>query len=384
MAIALVPALRAPRIYRIALCAFFFGQGLTFSSWASRIPDIKSMLHLSDGQLGGLLLGLPAGQLTGLLLSGYVVAKKGSKNVLSIACVLYPASLMLVGLANSSMSLFLSLFALGVFGNFYNISVNTQAVSVERLYGRSIMASFHGVWSLAGFTGGIIGAFMVNAGVSPLHHFMFTFGLVMVLTQIARFYIVPRDQKSTIKASVFTMPDKSVVLLGLIAFACMICEGTMFDWSGIYFEHVVHAPVELSRLGFIAFMSMMATGRFMADYFINKVGAKTMLRNSGIIILSGLSIAVIFPYVITSVIGFMMVGIGVSSVVPITYSMAGKTTTMLSSAALASVSSIGFLGFLIGPPLIGFISDSFGLRIAFSMVALLGLGTTLLSRKVEG
>jgi len=383
MAIALSMPMRATRVYRIALCAFFFGQGLTFSSWASRIPDIKNALQLSDGQLGGLLLGLPAGQLTGLMLSGYLVARFGSKQVLSIACILYPASLMLVGLANTSLALFFALYAMGVFGNFYNISVNTQAVAVERLYGRSIMASFHGVWSLAGFTGGIIGALMVNCNISPMMHFVFTFCLVMCLVQFVRFYILPRDRKTSMKASVFTMPDKSVILLGLIAFACMICEGTMFDWSGIYFETVVNTPVELSRLGFVAFMSMMAGGRFMADYFINRVGAQRMLRNSGIIILIGLAMSVAFPNIITSVIGFMMVGIGVSSVVPITYSMAGKSTTMISSAALASVSSIGFLGFLIGPPLIGFISESFGLRVAFGLVALLGLGTTLLSKKVN-
>ncbi len=383
MAIALSMPMRATRVYRIALCAFFFGQGLTFSSWASRIPDIKNALQLSDGQLGGLLLGLPAGQLTGLMLSGYLVARFGSKQILSIACILYPASLMLVGLANTSLALFFALYAMGVFGNFYNISVNTQAVAVERLYGRSIMASFHGVWSLAGFTGGIIGALMVNYNISPMMHFVFTFCLVMCLVQVARFYILPRDRKTSMKASVFTMPDKSVILLGLIAFACMICEGTMFDWSGIYFETVVNTPVELSRLGFVAFMSMMAGGRFMADYFINRVGAQRMLRNSGIIILIGLAMSVAFPNIITSVIGFMMVGIGVSSVVPITYSMAGKSTTMISSAALASVSSIGFLGFLIGPPLIGFISESFGLRVAFGLVALLGLGTTLLSKKVN-
>jgi len=376
-------SIKAPRVYRIALCVFFFGQGLTFSSWASRIPDIKNLLQLSDGQLGGLLLGLPAGQLTGLLFSGYLVARLGSKQVLSIACILYPASLMLVGLANSSVSLFLSLYVLGLFGNFFNISVNTQAVAVERLYGRSILASFHGVWSLAGFTGGIIGLFMVAAGVSPLTHFVLTFCLVTILVQTARFYILPRDNKTTIKASVFTKPDKPVVILGIIAFAVMICEGTMFDWTGIYFETVVKTPVELSRLGFVAFMCMMASGRFGADYFITKLGHKRMLRSSGIIILSGLSLAVLFPNIITATIGFMMVGIGVSSVVPITYSLAGKSTTMLSSAALASVSSIGFLGFLIGPPLIGFISELFNLRVAFGLVALLGLGTTLLSKKVS-
>jgi len=376
-------SIKAPRVYRIALCAFFFGQGLTFSSWASRIPDIKKLLQLSDGQLGGLLLGLPAGQLTGLLFSGYLVARLGSKQVLSIACILYPASLMLVGLANSSVSLFLSLYVLGLFGNFFNISVNTQAVAVERLYGRSILASFHGVWSLAGFTGGIIGSFMVAAGVSPLTHFVLTFCMVTILVQTARFYILPRDNKTTIKASVFTKPDKSVVILGIIAFAVMICEGTMFDWTGIYFETVVKTPVELSRLGFVAFMCMMASGRFGADYFITNLGHKRMLRSSGIIILSGLALAVLFPNIITATIGFMMVGIGVSSVVPITYSLAGKSTTMLSSAALASVSSIGFLGFLIGPPLIGFISESFNLRVAFGLVALLGLGTTLLSKKVS-
>jgi MFS family permease len=373
------------RYYRIAVSTFFFIQGLTFASWASRIPDIKNMLGLSDAGLGGVLFFLPIGQLCAMALSGYLVSKFGSKTTLTIAALLYPSALLGIGLVTKVWQLSAGLLFFGMCGNLCNISVNTQGVGVERLYRRSIMASFHGVWSLAGFTGGLISTLMVGNNISPFVHFCCNYSLVLLLFLLVRGSILPRDNKPAEKnnAKVFVKPDSYIVYLGLIVFSSMICEGTMFDWSSIYFEKVIHLPKELIRIGYIAFMCTMASGRFAADWLVTKFGITRIQQTSGIIIASGLLISVLFPYLITATIGFLLVGIGTSSIVPLCYSLAGKSKTMLPGIALATVSSIGFLGFLLGPPIIGFIAQLSSLRWSFTLIALLGLLTTIMANKLK-
>jgi MFS family permease len=373
------------RYYRIAVSTFYFIQGIIFASWASRIPDIQSRLNLSEGALGGVLFALPAGQLTAMILSGYLVNKFGSKTTLSIGALLYPSGLLLLGSVQELWQLFGALFLFGMFGNLSNISVNTQAVGVERLYRRSIMASFHGLWSLAGFIGGVVAAVMVSANISPLYHFIAVWAMAIILIFSARKYVVPRDAKperAAAEKKKFVKPDAFIVTLGLIAFACMICEGTMFDWTGIYFEKVVKAPKELTRLGYVAFMSTMAGGRFISDAFVTRFGVKKILQVSGVIIVTGMLLAVVIPNIVFATLGFLLVGIGTSSVVPLVYSLAGRSKSIAPGIAMAMVSSIGFLGFLLGPPIIGFIAEASNLRISFALIAILGLGTTLLAKRL--
>jgi MFS family permease len=178
-------------------------------------------------------------------------------------------------------------------------------------------------------------------------------------------------------------PDKKLLMLGLIAFCCLLCEGAMADWSGVYFKTIVVAPAALITLGYVAFTGTMALGRFVGDRLVTKFGVKRMLQISGTMISGGLLISVLFPYLITATTGFLLVGFGVSSVVPIVYGLAGKSTAMSAGTALASVSTIGFLGFLIGPPVIGFIAQLISLRWSFAFIALLGFGTALLAGKLK-
>ncbi|MEJ7913019.1 MAG: MFS transporter, partial [Chitinophagaceae bacterium] len=159
------------RIYRIAVSVFFFIAGFTFSTWASRIPDIKDKLHLSEAGLGTVLFALPVGQIISLPLSGWLTARFGSRKIMIAAALLYPLTLLTLAIAGSIWQLAFSLFLFGLWANLINIAMNTQAVEVETLYGRSIMASFHGLWSLAGFSGAAIGSFFVSSGLSPLVHF---------------------------------------------------------------------------------------------------------------------------------------------------------------------------------------------------------------------
>jgi MFS family permease len=374
------------RSYRIAVSTFFFIQGLTFASWASRIPDIKNKLGLSNAGLGGVLFSLPVGQLCAMALSGYLVSKFGSKKTLTVAAFLYPLALVGIGLVSHVWQLSAALFFFGMCGNLSNISINTQGVGVERLYQRSIMASFHGVWSLAGFTGGLISTLMVSQNITPFMHFCFIFAFTFILYLAMRNSVLPRDNRpkeSINRGKIFVKPDKYIITLGMIVFGSMICEGTMFDWSSIYFEKIIHPPKELIRLGYIAFMFTMASGRFLADWLVTRFGITRILQMSGVVIMSGLLLAVIFPSLPTATLGFLLVGIGTSSVVPLCYSLAGKSKTMLPGVALATVSSVGFMGFLIGPPIIGFIAQAASLRWSFTLIACLGLVTTLLARKVR-
>ncbi len=357
---------------RIAVSALFFLSGICFSSWGSRLPDIKLKLGLSEGELGGLLLGMPLGSLVALPMVGWLVDKVGSRTVVIIAALLYPFVLPFIGLASSFWMLAFVLVLFGMCGNLLNISMNTQALGVESLYGKTIMASFHGLWSLAGFTGGAIGALMINLELVPFVHFLIITIFSFVIAGLAYRYTLVQQTKKSEGGFVFRRPDPLILRIGLISLCGMMCEGCMFDWSGVYFQKVVQAEEALVTAGYVAFMSTMAFGRFISDYFTDRLGAARMLQLSSLLITVGLLLAVALPYLIPAIAGFLLIGLGVSSVIPLAYSVAGKGSTLSPGIALALVSSIGYFGFLFGPPLIGFIAELFNLRISFAFIACMG------------
>lgn len=371
------------RQIRWVVSIFFFCQGLCFSTWASRIPAIKTSLDLSEAALGAILLALPAGQLLAMPFSGRLVTQFGSRKVLRIAAPLYAISLTNIGLAATDWQLALALFAFGVVGNMCNISVNTQAIRAEKAFGRPIMTSFHGVWSTAGFTGGLLGLLIISLGWSTYTHFGLVAGLVICTVIFGQYYLQRGRAAVTEKRRFFAKPDAMLVQLGIIGFCSMASEGAMFDWSGVYFKEVVKAPPNLVTLGYISFMVMMASGRFAGDKLILRFGRKRLLQYSGILISSGLFISVLFPQLIPATIGFLLVGLGVSSIVPMVYSSTTRVSKIPSGMALAAVSSISFLGFLIGPPLIGFIAELTSLRYSFAAIALLGLSISFMVSRLK-
>lgn len=369
---------------RIAVSVFFFCQGICFASWASRIPDIKTTLHLSEAALGSILLALPAGQLTMMPFSGKLVTRFGSKYILRLAAVGYALTLITIGMANTSWLLALSLYVFGLTGNLCNISVNTQAVNAEALYGRSILASFHGVWSTAGFTGALVGLLMMRLKLVPVYHFMIVAALVITLNLFFQKYLIITPVSRTASSfKRFQLPKGLLLQLGLIAFCCLSAEGCMFDWSGVYFKEVVKVKAELVSLGYASFMIMMATGRFTGDKLAERFGRTKMVQISGVLIFTGMMTAVLLPNLIMSTIGFLIVGFGVSSIIPLVYSTAGKVKEVASGIAIATVSGVGFLGFLMGPPLIGYIAELAGLRASFAVIALLGLVISYMISKIK-
>jgi MFS family permease len=371
---------------RWATALFFFGMGFSFATWASRIPDIKSMLHLSEADLGGLLFALPVGQLIAMPFSGKIVTKYGSKQITIFGLLLYSACMPLLGLATSKVELGLALLLFGFFGNFCNIAVNTQGVYTQQLFEKPIMGSFHGSWSLAGFCGALVGLIMVSLELSVFNHFIIAFAMVCLLVLANYSFLIKaktKELEEQTSYSFFKNPNMNLIWLGVICFCCMASEGIMFDWSGVYFKEIVKAPGGLVVLGYTTFMVSMASGRFLSDILVHKYGAKKVLIISGIVISSGLYLAVVLPYLIPCTIAFMMVGFGVSNVVPIIFNAAGNIKNVPPGIALTIVTSISFLGFLIGPPIIGFIAEMTSLQYSFAFIGIFGVFISILVSRLK-
>jgi MFS family permease len=205
---------------------FYFGMGLCFATWASRIPDIKTALHLSSGELGSILFAVPLGQLVVMPFSGKLVTRFGSHRILIISAILYVFSLTNLGLATTSWQLSLGLFIFGIFGNLTNIAVNTQGVYTEELFKKTIMSSFHGMWSFAGFTGALVGLGMLALELTPYKHFLIVAGIVLLMIAFNyKFLIKAKEIIKTEKKKLFTKPDSALIWLGIIGFCCMAAKG---------------------------------------------------------------------------------------------------------------------------------------------------------------
>ncbi|KPM49958.1 MFS transporter [Jiulongibacter sediminis] len=368
---------------RLAVSAFYFFQGLCFASWASRIPDIKSALMLSDGAMGSILFALPAGQMLTMPFSGFLASKYGSKKIMRFAPPMYAIAMVSLSLATSSLQLAMALFFFGITGNISNIAINTQAVVAEKMYRRPIMASFHGSWSLAGFAGALIGLLMGILQLSPTHHFLMVCAVAIGSTLLNSNYLLDDVSSSPERKKFFTKPDGLLFSLGVVGFFAMSCEGAMFDWSGVYFKDIVGATGGWVTLGYASFMVMMTAGRFIGNKFISAFGQKRLMQINGALIAIGLLISVLLPTIPTAVFGFLLVGFGVSTNIPIVFSLAGAHKTMAPSKALAAVSSISYLGFLLGPPMIGYISEVFNLRISYLLIAVFGLMISLMVTRLK-
>jgi MFS family permease len=362
----------SPRKARIATAVFFFVSGFGFSSWASRIPSIQQHLRLNEAQLGGVLFALPAGLMCTLPVTGYLLRRFSSRYIMMAGAVLFNLMLCLVGFTATPWQLILCLFFFGSSRNLFNISANAQSIGVQKLYDRSIIASFHGIWSVAGFAAAALGSVLVSFNVAPSWHFL---GVSVLLTSLCLYFFkdnvhqVPQPHE---KGGSFRMPDKALLKLGFICFASMACEGTMYDWSAIYLKKAVHASKEVATIGYAVYMVAMTLGRFTGDKLANRIGITRMLTYSGLFIFSGLLLAAALPYSVAAGLGFMMTGFGVSCCVPMVFSMAGKVKHMSGGPAIAGVSTIGYFGFLIVPPTVGFIAEEFNLRWSFALIALFG------------
>jgi MFS family permease len=373
-----------PLLHRIAISAFFFACGCTFATWAARIPSIKEQFHLNEKELGTVLFMLPFGSLVALPLAGWAVAKFGSRFICYLSAILYVCLLLAIGYSPSVFVLATSLFFFGFCGDVLNIAMNTQALLVQQeMYAKPLMSSFHGMWSLGALAGASMGGILMKAELTTREHFLWAAASITVISTFFVFKLIKKDTPQTADQKLFAWPDGTLWLLGAICFCTALCEGAMADWSSLYYKQVINDVNRVSTTGYTAFAFMMALGRLVGDRLTGKLGYKGILMFDSILIATRLSLAILIQHPVVVIIGFGLVGLGVSTIIPIVYSLSGRTKTMATSTALAAVSTVGFTGFLIGPPIIGFVAHITGLRWALGIGVILGLVIMLLGRRVK-
>ncbi len=368
---------------RRANAVYFFISGFGYSSWTSRIPGIKESLKLNDAHFGTLLFMMPVGLILTMPFTGKLLDHFKSRTIMLIGAMVYNGVLACIGFCGYTWMLGIALFFFGSSRNMMNLSMNAQAIGVQALYNRSIMSSFHAVWSMAGFAGAAFGYLMVTLNIIPAWHLL---GVSLLLTALTLYYYKDAlDQRPdhSVKRSIFTLPPRSMLIFSLICFTSMACENTMYDWSGIYIRQVLHGSKAIATIAFVIYMVAMTSGRLAGDRLADKFGIQRVLAASGILIFSGFAITVLSPYIALTLIGYLLTGFGVSCVVPFVFSLAGKIPMSNPGAALASISSLGYLGFLLVPPMIGYVAQASSLRISFAIIAVMGLFMIRLSTRIK-
>jgi MFS family permease len=373
------PSIFAPEIVRmdlknkqrIALSLFFFLSGVCFSSWASRIPTIKSSFGFNDAELGTILLFMPVSSLLGLPVSGWLVSRYESRKPLTVGFFMVTISLLFIGFANTTATLIASICSFSFSTRIFNIAVNTQAITLQKQFVRKINGSFHGLWSTGGIVGVGFSTLMVALDIDMGIHLMIVslFSLTTIL--FASKYLLRDDRATSGNRFVFGKPDPYIVYLGLLVFFAAICEGGMFDWSGIYFREVV--KVEVFTLGYLMFIICMALSRFASDSIVERIGMPKTYMVSATIIFFGISLAILFPTFWLSMIGFCLVGLGTASIIPMTFILAGASKKYSPGLAISIIATYSIVGMLIGPPMIGYISHALNLRVSFIAFAIAGL-----------
>ncbi|MEJ2113267.1 MAG: MFS transporter [Flavobacteriaceae bacterium] len=363
---------------RLALSVFFFLSGVNFASWTSRIPTIKSIYNLNDAELGTILLALPISSMIGLPFSGWLMTKYESRMPMLASISVVTGSLVLIGYSNSILMLIISMCLFSFFMRIFNISVNTQSINLQKIFNKRILGTLHGIWSAGGMVGVGFSTIMIKYHISFQTHMLSIAILTIIMSLIAYKHVLKKDVAQAGNKIIIGKPDKYILYLGLLIFFAAICEGGMFDWSGVYFKDVV--KVEVFTYGYLSFMACMALSRFFSDRLIDKIGMQNTYTMSSIFIALGILIAVIFPYFWSSIFGFCLVGFGTSSIFPLTYSLAGHSKKYAPGIAISILSTYGIVGFFLAPPLIGFLSNAFGLQIAFLLFVFASLSFIPISR----
>jgi MFS family permease len=370
-----------PKGFRLANTVFFFLSGFGYSSWVSRIPHIQAQLHLSEAQFGAVLFAFPIGLMLTMPFTGKLLNKHSSRYIMLLGAIMFNIVLSLPGLVAFVWQLILVLLIFGASRNIFNLSINAQSLEVQKLYPKSIITSFHAVWSIAVFSGAGFGYVMVTQHIAPSHHLLGVSVFMLALT--ACFYPLSiHNEPVPVKKKFFAMPEKNLIKFAVICFVSMACENTMYDWSGIYFENILKASPKLTSAAFVFFATAVTLGRVFGDYGVTKFGIKKILLYSGILITAGFALCFILPYAYPTIFGYVLIGFGVSCVVPLIFSIAGRSSKLSSGSAITSISTIGYLGFLLVPPMVGFISEYLSMKWAFLIMALLGILMILMVNKI--
>ena len=368
---------------RYAVSLLFFLCGVVFTSWASRIPAFKEQFHLNEAELGGVLFMLPMGSLIALPFAGWAVDRVGSRLMSTLSLLLYAVALYVLSLSPTVFALSVALFAFGFIGNTVNIAINTHGLDVQHLLAKPILASFHAMWSVGALCGALLGGWTLRHNYSTGTHYLIVLIPLALLSVASYYFLLSVDDEQHESKKLFALPDKALMLIGVICLCSTLCEGAMADWSALYYQSVLEDATIKSTTGFTAYAFTMSIGRFTGDKLIHWMGYRKVLMMDALLIACGMGLALASSLPVLVIIGFALVGYGVSTVIPIAYMVAGRSKTMRPSVALAAVSTVGFTGFLIGPPVIGFIAHEIGLRSALALVILLAISVFALSWRVK-
>jgi hypothetical protein len=252
-----------------------------------------------------------------------------------------------------------------------NIAMNAQSITLQGYFDTKIIGALHGIWSLGGVVGVLFSTVMVKYAITMQNHFISIALVTIVASLVAYKFSLTKDKSTSGNKLIIGKPDVFILYLGLLIFFAAICEGGMFDWSGIYFKEVVKEDV--FTYGYLLFMICMAVSRFFLDRLLDKIGMPKMYIISGFLIAIGVLTAILFPNFWTALVGFCLVGVGVSAIFPMTYVLAGKSNKYSPGMAISIIGTYAIVGMFIGPPLIGYLSHAFGLKYAFLILIFCGL-----------
>lgn len=362
---------------RVATYGIFFICGFLLAAWVSRIPAIKTHLGLDTGELGLVFLGGPVGLVSAMPLTGAAIAHMGSRWVVTMASFGCALALPLLALASSGWALALVLFIFGFFNAAMDISMNAQAVEVERRHGKPIMSSFHALFSLGGLIGAALGGAAAAVGLGPTTFFGLTTlgGSLLLGWAIRPLLVTPPPPPGPL----FVWPRGVLLGLGLIVFCTGLGEGAVGDWSAVFMRQEIGTSEAVAALAFSAFSVAMVVGRLGGDWLNGHFGPVGLGRVGGLLAAAGFGVALFSSRPETAMLGFVLVGLGYCTLFPLAFSAAGNTPGVTPGIALASVATLGYLGFLAGPPLIGLVAHATSLRVSFGLVAALAVLISLMA-----
>jgi fucose permease len=367
----------------------FFVYGGVLATWVSRIPLIKQDLGLDTVQLSLALLGSPLGLILAVQLVSALVRRWTSAAVTRWAVVAACVSMVLPALAWNLGSLAASLLLLGMSLGALDTAMNTQGVAIERGHARPIMSGIHGMYSVGVLVGAGLGAVAAHLRVDPLLHFgvaavcLATLGIVgsrPLLGAEADAPSEPGGSPAGPRRPLRLSRHRSLIALGVVAFCCLFAEGAVDDWSGVYLHEEQGASLGIAPLGAAACGAGMAVGRFAGDAVIARYGRPATLWRASLVAGAGMTLAVLAPSPTVAIIGYGVLGLGVATIVPIAFTLAGNAPGVPPAWAISRVTTLGYAGLFSSPPVIGLVAQATGLAVALAIPAVLLLVVAPLSR----
>jgi MFS family permease len=361
---------------RVAISAVFFLNGFGLASWFIHIPSVKEQLGLNEQQLGLALLGTGVGSLVTMWLSGWLMGRFGSRRILILATLCFAFLLAFPVWAPNLFLLTISLGFLGGCNGLMDVCMNNQAAYFEARAGRPVMSSFHAIWSLGGWCGSLLGSlFLLNPQLSTWH--LAFLGLLIIGAMV---WLSPSLLRiASEHGPIFALPTREIAIFALLCLIAMLSEGAVADWAGVHLRDDLGTPHALSGLGFNAFAICMAGGRFVGDRIVQWIGRERTVTAGALFGAIGLFVAALAGSPILSIIGFGLAGLGMSNIVPVLFSLAALRIPGAIERATSSVFATGYLGFLIGPPLVGMFAQLFTLPVALAGIAVLVSGICVFS-----